>query len=166
MVNTEPMTQRVELATVRDRLDLDVLVTDYAVALDDGDWAAYRRLFTPDGRADHRGAGGIEGDCGTVAAWLAERFSGFPVRQHLFVNRRVRLRTWEGDTGDTAEVRTDYVSPVCRGGGDGAAVLDLLSGGRCAFTAVRTPDGWRLSRVVVRETWRRPTGGRPDGVID
>ncbi len=117
MVNTEPMTQRVELATVRDRLDLDGLVTDYAVALDDGDWAAYRRLFTPDGRADHRGAGGIEGDSGTVAAWLAERFSGFPVRQHLFVNRRVRLRTWEGDTGDTAEVRTDYVSPVCRGGG-------------------------------------------------
>ena len=56
--------------------------------------------------------------------------------------------------------------PACRGGGDGAAVLDLLSGGRCVFTAVRTPDGWRLSRVVVRETWRRPTGGRPDGVID
>ena len=101
-----------------------------------------------------------------VAAWLADRFSRFPVRQHLFVNRRVRLGTWERDTGDTAEVRTDYVSPACRGGGDGAAVLDLLSGGRCVFTAVRTPDGWRLSRVVVRETWRRPTGGRPDGVID
>jgi hypothetical protein len=148
MVKTEPMTQRVELATVRDRLDLDGLVTDYAVAVDDGDWAGYRRLFTPDGRADYRGTGGVEGDAGAVAAWLADRFSRFPVRQHLFVNRRVRLGTWERDTGD------------------GAAVLDLLSGGRCVFTAVRTPDGWRLSRVVVRETWRRPTGGRPDGVID
>lgn len=166
MVNTEPMTQRVELATVRDRLALDGLVTDYAVAVDDGDWAAYRRLFTPDGRADYRAAGGIEGDAGTVAGWLAERCAEFPVRQHLFVNRRVRLGTWEQDTGDTAEVRTDYVSPASRGG-DGAAAtgLDLLSGGRCVFTVVRTPDGWRLSRVVVREKWRSPTGGRADGVI-
>lgn len=64
MVNTEPMTQRVELATVRDRLDLDGLVTEYAMAVDDGDWAAYRRLFTPDGRADYRAAGGIEGTPG------------------------------------------------------------------------------------------------------
>lgn len=166
MVNTEPMTQRVEFATVRDRMDLDGLVTDYAAAVDDGDWAAYRRLFTPDGRADYRTAGGVEGDAQAVAGWLAERCAKFPVRQHLFVNRRVLLGTWERDTGDTAEVRTDYVSPASRGGGDGAAVLDLLSGGRCVFTALRTPDGWRLSRVVVREKWRRPTGGRPVGVID
>ncbi len=132
MVNTEPMTQRVELATVRDRLALDGLVTDYAVAVDDGDWAAYRRLFTADGRADYRGAGGIE-----------------------------------GDAGDTAEVRADYVSPASRGGeADGAGGLDLLSGGRCLFTTVRTPDGWRLSRVVVDERWRSPTGGRADDVID
>ncbi len=166
MVNTEPMTQRVEFATVRDRMDLDGLVTDYAAAVDDGDWAAYRRLFAPDGRADYRTAGGVEGDAQAVAGWLAERCAEFPVRQHLFVNRRVLLGTWERDTGDTAEVRTDYVSPASRGGGDGAAVLDLLSGGRCVFTALRTPDGWRLSRVVVREKWRRPTGGRPVGVID
>ncbi|WP_037828835.1 nuclear transport factor 2 family protein [Streptomyces sp. NRRL F-5527] len=126
------MTQRVELATVRDRLALDGLVTDYAVAVDDGDWAAYRRLFTADGRADYRGAGGIE-----------------------------------GDAGDTAEVRADYVSPASRGGeADGAGGLDLLSGGRCLFTTVRTPDGWRLSRVVVDERWRSPTGGRADDVID
>lgn len=168
MVNTEPMTQRVELATVRDRLDLDGLVTEYAMAVDDGDWAAYRRLFTPDGRADYRAAGGIEGDALAVAGWLAERCAEYPVRQHLFVNRHIRLGTWERDTGDTAEVRTDYVSPASRSDGDGdaAAVLDLLSGGRCVFTALRTPDGWRLSRVVVRERWRRPTGGRPDDVID
>ena len=48
MPNTEPMTQRVELATVMDRLAVDALVTDYAVAVDDGDWEAYRKLFTSD----------------------------------------------------------------------------------------------------------------------
>lgn len=60
MPNTEPMTQRVELATVMDRLAVDALVTDYAVAVDDGDWEAYRGLFTSDGRADYRSAGGVE----------------------------------------------------------------------------------------------------------
>ena len=106
MANTEPMTQRVELATVRDRLAVDGLVTEYAVAVDDGDWEAYRGLFTPDGRADYRSAGGIEGSARAVAGWLADRLGGFPVRQHLIVNRRVRFGVWEQDTGDTAQVRT------------------------------------------------------------
>lgn len=60
MANTELMTQRVELATVRDRLAVDELITEYAVAVDDGDWEAYRGLFAPEGRADYRSAGGIE----------------------------------------------------------------------------------------------------------
>ncbi len=56
------MTQRVELAIVMDRLAVDEVVTEYAVAVDDGDWEAYRKLFAPDGRADYRSAGGIEGN--------------------------------------------------------------------------------------------------------
>jgi hypothetical protein len=59
------MTQRVELATVRDRLAVDGLVTDYAVAVDDGGWEAYRGLFAPRGRADYRSAGGIGGEART-----------------------------------------------------------------------------------------------------
>ncbi len=100
MPNTEPMTQRVELATVRDRLAVDGLITDYAVAVDDGDWEAYRELFAPRGRADYRSAGGIEGEARAVAAWLAESLRLFPMRQHLIVNRRVR--------------RTPATRPRCR----------------------------------------------------
>ena len=91
MPNTEPMTQRVELATVRDQLAVDGVITDYAVAVDDGDWEAYRGLFAPDGRADYRSAGGIEGQATAVADWLAESMRLFPMRQHLIVNRRVRF---------------------------------------------------------------------------
>ena len=161
MPNTEPMTQRVELATVRDRLAVDGLVTEYAVAVDDGDWEAYRGLFTPDGRADYRSAGGIEGSARAVAGWLADRLGGFPVRQHLIVNRRVRFGVWEQDTGDTAQVQADYVSPMGRTGQDGAfAAPDFVCGGRCAFAMLRTDDGWRLSEVVVREKWRRPPDRR------
>ncbi|MER5829678.1 nuclear transport factor 2 family protein [Streptomyces sp. NPDC002130] len=155
------MTQRVELATVRDRLAVDGLITDYAVAVDDGDWEAYRGLFAPRGRADYRSAGGIEGEARAVAAWLAESLGLFPMRQHLIVNRRVRFGTWEQDTGDTAEVQADYVNPMATAGPG----PDFVCGGRYAFAVLRTADGWRLSEVVVREKWRRLPEPRTTPVV-
>lgn len=167
MPNTEPMTQRVELATVMDRLAVDALVTDYAVAVDDGDWEAYRGLFTSDGRADYRSAGGVEGDARKVAAWLAESLRLFSMRQHLIVNRRVRFGTLDQDTGDTARVQADYINPM-RLADDGTASTapDFVCGGRYAFTALRTDDGWRLREVVVQEKWRRLPDPRPSPVIN
>ncbi|KOV94784.1 hypothetical protein ADK65_30315 [Streptomyces sp. NRRL B-1140] len=155
------MTQRVELATVRDRLAVDELITDYAVAVDDGDWQAYRGLFAPRGRADYRSAGGIEGEAAAVAAWLAESLGLFPMRQHLIVNRRVRFGIWEQDTGDTAEVQADYVNPMATSG----TAPDFVCGGRYSFAVLRTADGWRLSEVVVREKWRRLPDPRRAPVI-
>ncbi|KJK35118.1 hypothetical protein UK15_32900 [Streptomyces variegatus] len=156
------MTQRVELATVRDRLAVDDLITDYAVAVDDGDWEAYRGLFAPRGRADYRSAGGIEGEARAVAVWLAESLRLFPVRQHLIVNRRVRFGIREQDTGDTAEVRADYVNPMATTG----PAPDFVCGGRYAFAVLRTGEGWRLSEVVVREKWRRLADPRTAPVVN
>ncbi|MDX2560440.1 nuclear transport factor 2 family protein [Streptomyces sp. TX20-6-3] len=146
------MTQRVDLATVMDRLAVDDLITGYAAAVDDADWAAYRALFSPDGRADYRGSGGVEGPATEVADWLAETLTLFPVRQHLIVNRRVEFRGPAGypENGDTAEIRADYVNPMRFTSGE-----DFVCGGRYAFGAVRTADGWRLTSVVVDERWRR-----------
>ncbi|MDH6520592.1 hypothetical protein M2163_002425 [Streptomyces sp. SAI-135] len=166
MPNTEPMTQRVELATVMDRLAVDALVTDYAVAVDDGDWEAYRGLFTSDGRADYRSAGGIEGDAHHVAAWLAESLALFSMRQHLIVNRRVRFGTLDQDTGDTARVQADYINPMRLTGDAPSTAPDFVCGGRYAFALLRTADGWRLSEVVVREKWRRLPDARPAPVIN
>jgi len=157
LANTGPMTQRVELATVLDRLAVDELITDYAGAVDDGDWAAYRGLFAPDGRADYRSAGGIEGAAEEVAEWLSGSMEFFSMRQHLIVNRRVRFGQLEQDEGDTARIRADYVNPMRfadRDGGE-AGVPDFVCGGRYAFELLRTHDGWRLRRVTVQEKWRR-----------
>ncbi|MET8583796.1 nuclear transport factor 2 family protein [Streptomyces collinus] len=149
------MTQRMELATVMDRLAVDELVTEYAVAVDDGDWAAYRGLFTADGRADYRSAGGIEGEAGQVAGWLAGSLELFAMRQHLIVNRQVRFGILEHDTGDTARVRADYLNPMRFAGAGGSGAPDLVCGGRYAFGLLRTAEGWRLREVVVEERWRR-----------
>ncbi len=166
MPNTEPMTQRVELATVMDRLTVDALVTEYAVAVDDGDWEAYRGLFTSDGRADYRSAGGIEGDAHHVAAWLAESLRLFSMRQHLIVNRRVRFDTLDQDTGDTAVVQADYINPMRLADDAPSTAPDFVCGGRYVFALLRTDDGWRLREVVVREKWRRLPDPRPAPVIN
>ncbi|WP_225839086.1 nuclear transport factor 2 family protein [Streptomyces sp. NK08204] len=160
------MTQRAELATVMDRLAVDDLITEYAMAVDDGDWAAYRGLFTADGRADYRSAGGIEGGAGDVAGWLAGSLELFSMRQHLIVNRRVDFGILDHDTGDTARVRADYLNPLrCAGDGDGTA-SDLVCGGRYDFALLRTPEGWRLRQVVVHEKWRRLPEPDPASVPD
>ncbi|MFF8845318.1 nuclear transport factor 2 family protein [Streptomyces sp. NPDC015127] len=150
------MTQRVDLATVMDRLAIDELITGYAVAVDDGDWNAYRALFTVDGRADYRGSGGIEGTADEVAGWLAETMRLFPVRQHLIVNRRVHLQDLGGYPGDSADVRADYINPMLPASGQ-----EFVSGGRYRFTLTRGDAGWRLRRVTTEEKWRRGAAGRP-----
>ncbi|MEU6767282.1 nuclear transport factor 2 family protein [Streptomyces sp. NPDC046853] len=164
------MTQRVELAAVMDRLAIDSLITEYAVTVDDGDWDAYQRLFTPDGRADYSSAGGIDASAAEVAGWLAGTMELFPMRQHLIVNRRLRFGTLDQDIGDVAQVQADYVNPMrftspesSTGAGTGAGAgagaestaPDFVCGGRYAFTALRTDQGWRLRQVTVQEKWRR-----------
>ncbi|OKI06310.1 hypothetical protein A6A06_37325 [Streptomyces sp. CB02923] len=159
------MTQRVEHTTVMDRLAIDDLVTGYAIAVDDGDWAAYRALFVPEGRADYRSAGGIAGGVTDVADWLAEVLRRFPVRQHLIVNRRIGIQLRDGGApGDTATVQADYLNPMHLVGphdappGEAAgtsAAPNYTCAGRYLFTARRAAGGWRLSEVVVHEKWRQ-----------
>jgi hypothetical protein len=168
------MTQRVELAIVMDRLAVDEVITEYAVAVDDGDWEAYRKLFAPDGRADYRSAGGIEGNAQQIAEWLAESMKLFPMRQHLIVNRRIRFGALDQHTDDTARVQADYVNPMRfthddahdDKEGDGSTAPDFVCGGRYAFGLLRTDDGWRLTEVVVEEKWRRLPERRPEAVVN
>ncbi|MGY3199837.1 nuclear transport factor 2 family protein [Streptomyces sp. TE5632] len=141
------------------------MVTEYAGAVDAGDREAYRGLFTADGRADHPSAGGIEGDAGKVAAWLAESLRVFPVRQLPDREPAGALRGPGADTGGTARVQADYVSPMGPAGTDGGpAAPDFVCGGRYAFATLRTDDGRRLHEVVVREKRRRPPG-RPTAPV-
>ncbi|WP_406448135.1 nuclear transport factor 2 family protein [Streptomyces sp. NBC_00876] len=164
------MTQRVDLSTVMDRLSIDAVITGYAVAVDDGAWTDYRALFTADGRADYRTAGGVEGPSAEVAQWLSQTMLLFPVRQHLIVNRRLDLQDLGGYPGDRARVQADYMNPMRlvggpdaggaeeAGAGDGPTAPNFVSGGRYAFELLRTDGGWRIHRVTVHEKWRTLSG--------
>lgn len=164
MPKTDAMTQRAEHSTIMDRLALDDLITGYAIALDDGDWPGYLALFTPDGRADYRSAGGIEGGAEEIAAWLSDMLRQFAMRQHLIVNRRVTLARRDGAPGDTATVQADYLNPMRLDGPaldaeDGPTSPNYTCAGRYEFAARRTAEGWRLTGVVVHEKWRQVRSG-------
>ncbi|MFJ9058234.1 nuclear transport factor 2 family protein [Streptomyces sp. NPDC102409] len=149
------MTQRVVLATVMDRLAIDAVITDYAAAVDEGAWDACTALFTPDGRADHRGAGGAESSAAEGVRWLAESLRLLPVRQHLVVNRRLDLEDLDGCPGDHARVRADYLRPTGPApAGDGVTAPVVLTGGRYEFELRRTDAGWRIRTLTAHEIWR------------
>lgn len=152
------MTQRVDLATVMDRLAIDEVITSYAVAVDDADWSGFRALFTPEGRADYTAAGGVEGSAAEVADWLAGTLRPFTVRQHLIVNRRLRIQDLGGYPGDRAELRADYLSPLRHESGE-----DVMSGGGFVFALLRGEAGWQLRTVVAQEKWRRASVPSSDG---
>ncbi|MFB7556839.1 nuclear transport factor 2 family protein [Streptomyces brevispora] len=162
------MTQRVDLSTVMDRISIDAVITGYAVAVDDGEWTDYQALFTPDGRADYRTAGGIEGPASEVAQWLSRTMLLFPVRQHLIVNRRLDLQDLGGYPGDGAQVQADYMNPMrlgndAEGAGNGGGEApptapNFVSGGRYVFDLLRTESGWRIRGVTVHEKWRSLSG--------
>ncbi|MFF1925669.1 nuclear transport factor 2 family protein [Streptomyces sp. NPDC058221] len=162
------MTQRVDLSTVMDRISIDAVITGYAVAVDDGEWTDYQALFTSDGRADYRTAGGIEGPAAEVAQWLSQTMLLFPVRQHLIVNRRIDLQDLGGYPGDGARVQADYMNPMrlgndaeAAGKGEGEArptAPNFVSGGRYTFELLRTDSGWRIRGVTVQEKWRSLSG--------
>lgn len=152
------MTQRVDLATVMDQRAIDEVISGYAMAVDDSDWPGFLTLFTPDGRADHRAAGGIEGPAAEVADWLAGVLGPFPVRQHLIGNRRVSFQDGGGFPGDRAEVRADCLGTMFPESGGATTVLS-----RYTFGLSRTDDGWRLHGVVAREKARRGAGVTGEG---
>ncbi|WP_203184894.1 nuclear transport factor 2 family protein [Streptomyces pratensis] len=152
------MTQRVALATVMDRLSIDAVITDYAVAVSDGAWDDYAALFTPDGHADYRGAGRPAGPAAEAGRWLAESLPRCPARQHLIVNRRLDLEDLGGYPGDRAQVRADYLSPAGPGPWDGETPPAVVTGGRYVFELRRTEPGWRILTVNAHQRWRYAPG--------
>ena len=129
-----------------DRLELDDLLTRYALAIDTKDWDLLDTVFTPDAHLDYTTAGGIVGDYPKVKAWLMEVLAGFPMTQHLITNRTVTI------DGDEANVRSYVYNPMGSTGRDGSLKL-FYTGGFYIDRMRRTPDGWRIVDRYEDMTW-------------
>lgn len=140
-----------EPARVADHLAIQDLATAYAHAVDDGDWARWEALFTPDARIDYTAAGGIAGTPAEVGAWMPGAMAVFTFSLHTTATHEIRF------TG--ADTATGRVHVFNRNGveWEGAAeVFDVSA--VYEDTYLRVGDAWRISGRVERTLCL--TGGR------
>lgn len=88
-----------EPARMADHLAIQDLATAYAYAVDDGDWARWEALFTPDARIDYTAAGGIAGTPTEVAAWMPDAMAVFTFSLHTTAAHEIRFTGPETATG-------------------------------------------------------------------
>ena len=134
--------------TLSDRVEIDDLLTAYTMAIDDADWDALDRVFTPDAHIDYSATGGTVGAFPEVKAWLAETLPMFSGMQHFITQKRVEL------DGDRAAVRAYFLNPMVMDREDGTP-WHLEIGGVYVHSLVRTQEGWRSSRLVEELRWDR-----------
>lgn len=136
---------------VADHLAIQDLATAYAYAVDDGDWARWQALFTPDARIDYTAAGGIVGTPAEVAAWMPTAMAIFTFSLHTTATHEIRF------TGpDTA---TGRVQVFNRNGVDWEGVAEIFDVSAIyADTYQRVGDAWRISGRTERTLCM--TGGR------
>ena len=124
-----------------DQLALTRLVTEYAYAIDERNWNALDRVFTPDAYIDYRGMGGIDGPYPKVKAWLPVALKDFPGFMHFIGNLLFDVN------GDEATGKVACLNPMRvpkLGGGDEVMILGLWYHDKYR----RTPEGWRISQRV------------------
>jgi hypothetical protein len=147
-----------ELTTyLRDRVEIDDLLTRYASAIDAREWDMLDSVFTADADLDYRSAGGMTGTYPEIKAWLAKVLPMFTWTQHLILNRAVEL----DPAGDGARSRAGFLNPNGLRVGDKPWLFTV--GGNYHDRLVRTPDGWRIaSRLEETLWWANPMPGLPD----
>ena len=125
-----------DLQSVRDELDIQRVVHDYAWACDNADWALLASVFTEDAELDYSTTGGPKGSRDEVVAWLEESLSQVEMIHHVVSNFQIDL------DGDRADVRAMFHCSVRVPGMDGL----IVTGGYYRQEHVRTAEGWRMRR--------------------
>ncbi|MFZ5706794.1 MAG: nuclear transport factor 2 family protein [Pseudomonadota bacterium] len=133
------------LQEMSDRLEIQDLITRYAYAIDEQDWNALDRVFTPDAVIDYTDLGGAKGSLSETKAYLAQAMPTFPAFQHLSTTTRIDI------DGDSARTKTILFNPM---------VMNHEGEERVFFIGlwyndelVRTADGWRIKHRREQKCW-------------
>jgi hypothetical protein len=129
------------LQEISDRLELQQLVVDYASAIDQKDFEALDRIFTPDAFIDYRPMGGTHGNYPEVKAWLKVTLVNFPRYYHMVSNVSLKI------TGDTATGRIVCFNPMCMDLPDVKNHV-MFFGLWYMDQYLRTPEGWRITERI------------------
>jgi 3-phenylpropionate/cinnamic acid dioxygenase small subunit len=126
------------LQEISDRLEIQDLFARYSFAIDERDWDALDRVFTPDARIDYSETGGAKGSLAEIKRWLPTALERFPMFQHMVATTKLEL------DGDGATSRTILFNPMVYQRPDGERQTFFI-GLWYRDRLVRTPDGWRIA---------------------
>ncbi|SDQ76557.1 nuclear transport factor 2 family protein [Thermostaphylospora chromogena] len=135
-----------------DREEITDLVYRLSVALDEGRFEELKSIFTDDAVAQT--PGGLAQGRDALIAQAARNHSSEERIQHLIGNVLIDM---DGDRADVrANLLATFASPGTADAQDTARLAPeprLTLGEVYRFQAVRTPHGWRLSRVETTPLW-------------
>ena len=126
------------LQEISDRLEIQDLFARYSFAIDERDWDALDRVFTPDASIDYSETGGAKGSLNEIKAWLPKALERFPAFQHMVATTKLDLE------GDRASSRTILFNPMVHRN-DAGENTTFFIGLWYRDTLVRTGDGWRIA---------------------
>lgn len=126
------------LQEMSDRLEIQDLFARYSFAIDERDWDALDRVFTPDAWIDYSEAGGAKGSFPAIKAWLPIALQRFAKFQHMVATTKLDL------AGDTATSRTILFNPMVHRDATGADQVFFI-GLWYRDRLVRTGEGWRIA---------------------
>lgn len=137
-----------EFDALRDRIDIETALRNYAYGLDERRWEAWDRAFTPDAVIDFTLMGGKRESPAEMRARLSKPDPAWLFAQHPLVNTIVEI------DGDEATAYSDYLVETGRRGSEEGEIVRVSGGGSYVDTLRRTEDGWRISIRRVSMKWR------------
>jgi hypothetical protein len=131
------------LQEISDRMEIQALLVEYCYALDDRDWDAFDRIFTPDAVIDYSEIASFRGNLAETKVFLAQAMEGIAASQHMVSTSQIRI------DGDNAWGRTACVYPLL-----------IKKTGKLSTYGLwyrdeyrRTADGWRISKLYEESCW-------------
>ena len=135
------------LEQISDRLEIQDLLTRYCYAVDDRDWNAYRRVFTPDAVIDDTITGGVKSGVEEHIAYMKRALSKIVMSQHAISTILFDIK------GNDATARAHCSCPMLVDLGNGSTQV-FFQGLWYRDRLIRTPDGWRMKELVEEGYWK------------
>ena len=140
-----------------DFLEIQQVLYAYARAIDQKDWKALERVFTPDARIHYALERGAELRFPELGPWLARSMVIFKATQHVISNPLVEVN------GDTASSTAYLIASHVQVRQDGSESV-TREGGRYTDTWLRRPEGWRIATRRLERIWVDGSYGVPPEV--
>ncbi|GAA2208469.1 nuclear transport factor 2 family protein [Nonomuraea monospora] len=144
------MTLEARIRRLEDRVQIVEQVTRYATSVDRRDWESFAACFTDPVFVDYSELGSRKGSFPRqeIVRGVREALDGFTATQHLSPNHVVEF---DDDDPDRAVCHSYMYAQHLLEGAEGGDFY-LLRG---SYTnhLLRTPDGWRIERLVQHVAW-------------